>query len=231
MKSLFTNFLNWFSSKNKWKLIGIAILFKLIQAFLFASWADGISPDLMVNDLVLKHADYNYFLAPVDHFFEDGSYYLKEGQCYAGRMPGYWFIYMLLRFVLSASAALNTLIVLQIVLSGIAVFYLAKVANSLFKSERVFALTYLLFLLSSFTSVFDFQTISESFSVPAFIFSLYFLIEIYHRVRRTKKALDSFRTFLNLVHLLKTLLGNILSDLWIDHYLARKKIHWQTCFK
>lgn len=177
MKSALLRLSQFIHPKNSWQIITIAIVFKLIQALVFGSWSNELSPDLMVDEFILKHPDYNYYLQPVDRFFEEGTYYYIEGQCFAGRMPGYWGPYGLFRSVLPQKAALYALIGLQIFLSGLAVFVIALLSKRIFKNDGVFIWTYLLFLFSSFTSVFDFQSIAESLSVPTFIFSLFYFIK------------------------------------------------------
>ncbi len=139
----------------------------------------------MVHGWIFEHQDYHYFLEPVDNYFEKGRYELIENQPFTGRMPGYWYPYMLLRFLFSQAVALNLLMALQVLLSGLSVYVLARFAEEVFRSKRLFQWVFWGYLLSTYTAVFDFQTITESFSVSAIIFFTWFLLK-YLQEQRVK---------------------------------------------
>ncbi|UTW62720.1 hypothetical protein KFE98_00775 [bacterium SCSIO 12741] len=162
---------NW----NKYHFLTIALLVKALM-LLFLVHYHSQSDDRFLYGWIFEHNDYHYFLLPVDNFFEHGRYEYIPGQTFSGRMPGYWFPYMVLRFIFSKAIALNLLVIGQLVLSATSVYVLARTAELILNSKRAFYFTFWIYLISTFTSVFDYQTISESFSVSAMIFFFFHLV-------------------------------------------------------
>jgi hypothetical protein len=119
--------------------------------------------------LFLTSGDSSSYFDPIDHFILNGVY---EDDF---RMPGYGWLYYLLRLVFSSTASLNCLGFLQLLLSATSVFILGKLCRNLFKCDRAFYLGYFIYLISTFTSIFDSFLLTESFCTSAAIFSLYLL--------------------------------------------------------
>jgi 4-amino-4-deoxy-L-arabinose transferase-like glycosyltransferase len=140
-----------------------------------------------IGPLAMKTNDYSYFIQPVENYFKDDAgviYYTEASEPFAGRMPGYWFPYFLIRLMLPQVAAINLLIVLQVLLSALSVFFLAKTARIFFKDERAFYFVFFLYLLTPYLLPFDLYTQSESFAVSAFVFHLYFLTKYFYEEQR-----------------------------------------------
>lgn len=154
----------------------LAILARLALSMLFSALlVDRHGSEEFVFDFIYIHNDFGYFLHPVEKYFETGTLSYDGRSAFAGRMPGYSFPYLLLRFIFDKPLALLSLILMQITLSGIAVYALAKLANDWFQSKRAFYFVFIVALFSPLLSVFDFQTITESFSISCFVLHIFFL--------------------------------------------------------
>lgn len=175
-------------------LIAFALLIKIIMIGYVVKQAktDKGIHDNFISSIVIKTSDYGYFIEPVENYFKDGAgvvYYTKPSEPFAGRMPGYWFPYWIIRLGFSSFYALNILIVLQILLSSLSVFYLAKAAFNIYQNIKAFYFVYFLFLLTPYILSFDLFTQSESFAVSASIFHLYFFSNY---VYKSGKKIDLF---------------------------------------
>ena len=93
------------------------------------------------------------------------------------RMPGYGWLYFLLRLFLSIPDTLNIIIVLQLLFSALSVYLLAHCALFLFKREIYFYLTFVIYLISTFVSLWDPYLLTESFTTSALITSTYFILK------------------------------------------------------
>lgn len=113
--------------------------------------------------------DDTYF-EPVSNLIKTGHYLPDE------RMPGLAVIYLPLILLFSVKTALNIFILLQVLLSAVAVYALAISARRLFKHIFFFYAVFYLYLLSPFTAISDSSPASESFCTSLLIFSVYFLI-------------------------------------------------------
>jgi len=128
-----------------------------------------------VNMLPAEATDtYSYF-GPMENYKNNGSYYTPEHEDY--RMPGYGIVYLILRMVLSIRATVTTIVFLQLLLSALSVYVLAQIAYMVFKRESIFVLTFFLYAVSTFVSLYDIALLTESFTASAFIFSVYYLLK------------------------------------------------------
>jgi len=165
-------------------------------------------PERMAEAVVLKEVDYGYFLLPVDHYFEEGTYSFDGERPYAGRMPGYAAPYYLLRLILHKAPALVVLILLQIILAAISVFFLALLAYQLSRSRRVFYFTLLFYGTSLYYLRYDFSSITESPSTALFILFLYQVFSYWEDERWTRLLWAGF--FLTWAIFLRPFLGYLL---------------------
>lgn len=126
--------------------------------------------------------DCQYFLDPVDVYFERGQMELqaREGIPFAGRMPGYAAPYFLVRLIFDRETALGLLMIFQILLSASAVVLISWLASQWFNGKHVFTGVFILLLFSFHLLTFDFFTLAESFSVSSFCFFLYFIHRFYN---------------------------------------------------
>ncbi len=117
---------------------------------------------------------YSYF-DPMENFIQKGVYTDKQYEDY--RMPGYGWVYYFLRLFFSINTTVNVIIFLQLFLSAVSVYVLALTAFMVFKRERYFYLTFFLYAVSTFVSIYDHVLLTESFCASSFIFSVYFLVK------------------------------------------------------
>jgi len=89
------------------------------------------------------------------------------------RMPGVGAPYWVFRHFLSQTASYEAMVVLQWFLSGLSVLLLALMAQRLTGSHRAALATYILFLLSTYTSWYDTALSSDSLSTSAIVIQAY----------------------------------------------------------
>ncbi len=123
------------------------------------------------NIIGLEGGDTSSYISPIDNFIEHGNYFDDH------RMPGYGFFYFIFRLFLTKTLALNSLLILQLIVDSISVVVLAKISEYFSKSKVVFFLTFLVYCISTFVSIFDVYLLSEALCTSFLIFSLYFLLK------------------------------------------------------
>ena len=124
------------------------------------------------------------YLHPIDNLLSAGSYSPDY------RMPGYGFLYFFFRLVFSQVIACNILVLLQYILAGISVYYLALSARIIFKNDRLFYLVYFLFLFSTYSNYYDGWLLTESFCSSALIFGGYFFVKYFSSARKNNLVLS-----------------------------------------
>ena len=117
--------------------------------------------------------DSHSYLDPIDTFLKNGNYYPDY------RMPGYGFIYLLLRLAFTQYYSCNILIFLQFFLAGISVYYLALLAKAIFKNDIIFYVCFYLFLFSTYSNFYDGWIMTESLCCSALIFSVWFFVKYF----------------------------------------------------
>ena len=156
------------------KILFWLLLALLVKACLFYFKVDELkhiaNPHFQAS-IAREAGDTFTYLQPIENLISTGHY---EDDF---RMPGYGWIYFLLRLFLSIPTALNTLVILQLLLSSISVYYLALIARIIFKENIYFYCTFLLYLISTFVTLYDPILLTESFATASFIFSIYFLLK------------------------------------------------------
>lgn len=95
---------------------------------------------------------------------------------YAGRMPGYDVVLAPLSAFLSELWVMNVVYLLQIFLSAISIYCLAKTAYLLFPFKNIFYLTFFIYSINSFVTFYDLFILTESFCVSALIISFYLFL-------------------------------------------------------
>jgi Alg9-like mannosyltransferase family len=161
--------------KYKWILIALAIKIVLITYLILQ--AKGTEYEhKFIAPLVLKSSDYGYFIKPVENYFETGVFfYIDKEHPFAGRMPGYWLSYFLLRFIFSPHYAIILMSILQILLSAISVYALARAAEIVSGRKKIFQIVFWIYAFNLYTISFDIQTQSESMAISCASFLLYFI--------------------------------------------------------
>ena len=157
--------------------IGFGILTKTILYFYlsFASINHYSSQSLYTETFGTKA-----FILPIENFLRSGSYIedFRETTSQYIRMPGYGGIYLAFRFFTDTHTAKNLLVLLQIVLSGVSIYYLSLTAYRICPRKLTFYFCFVLYASSAFVSMYDGYLLSESLSVSTLIFSVYLIAEV-----------------------------------------------------
>ncbi len=129
-------------------------------------------PDTDGMDMLGRYGcDTPAYFNPVENLIEEGSYQPDF------RMPGYGGLYFVLRLFLSIPDTYDVLVFFQVLMSGIAVYFLAQTAFYISESKRVFKLVFVFSLLTFYNAVYDAYLLTESFCTSAGIFAFYFLVK------------------------------------------------------
>lgn len=209
-------------SKRLW--IFIAILIKMLFVA-YTYWQGHSAPayaNRFINFFVYKASDYNYFIGSAERYFEYGYMsFLGEGHPFGGRMPGYGFPYILLRFVFDNQQALTIMIVAQIIGAALAIYALAKTCLMLTKSTESFYLVFFLFAFLNATTGFDIQTMTESFAVSSSCAFLYFFTK-YLQSEANKKSLFIAGFFMMWMIFLRPFMGILVAIIPVFLLLKQK---------
>ncbi len=156
-------------ASNRWLLwFALALLIKS-AIFLFKVNELSSIENRHFPALIAREAGDTYtYLQPVENLIFNGNYDDDF------RMPGYGWIYYLLRAIFQTATALDFLVIFQLLLASFSVYILAKIAELLFKKQIYFYLTFTLYALSSFVSLYDPILLTESFATSSLIISFYF---------------------------------------------------------
>lgn len=107
------------------------------------------------------------YFDPIENVINGGSYSPDY------RMPGVGAPYWVFRQFLSQTASYDAMVVLQWFLSGLSVLLLSLLALRLTGSHRAALATYVLFLLSTYTSWYDTALSSDSLAASAIVIQVY----------------------------------------------------------
>ncbi len=162
----------------KWFFVAVLARMVLLSAILYS--AKKHFPERF-EGIAFVQNDCQYFLDPVDVYFERGQMELqtREGIPFAGRMPGYAAPYFLIRLIFDRESALSLLMIIQILFGAVSVVVMAWLASQWF-SMKFFLPVFLITLFSFHLLAFDFFTLAESFAVTAFCLLLYFIHRFHH---------------------------------------------------
>ncbi len=116
------------------------------------------------------------FLGPAESMINGGDYQSNPDDKWTRvtRMPGYAAPYFLFRLFCSPFVAKGLLVLAQVLLGGISIYYLALVSQMLTNKVSVFYITFILYSISTYVCVLDRYVGPESLGVSILIFSIYF---------------------------------------------------------
>lgn len=199
------------------KWIGISFLIKGLMFVLFAVlFYQNWNPERIINYLFIESGDTSGYYPPVESFVNSGVY---SSFC---RMPGLLPIYGPLYFLFGEHMGKTLVILLQFITSTISVYLLAQIASNIFKTKKIFYVTFFLYAFSSFVSNWDHFGLSDSFSVSFLIFAIYFLVEF--KISRNVKYLWLAGIFLAWSVFFRPVHGIILPVLALIYLMNLKKI-------
>jgi hypothetical protein len=165
-KSLFKWFFFILSAKIIW-----LILFTILRN---PTW----NADFLVGTLGLYGGDSLTYYYPVEELLRTGQY---QGMC---RMPGVLPVYLPLRMMLSALAAQELIVVLQVIFDSVSTLLLAMLSARIFKQRSAFQATILFACVTCFVSLRSIYLLSDSFCISALITSFYFLSNYFESRRK-----------------------------------------------
>lgn len=128
--------------------------------------------------LAVEITDTGSYLDPIENMMAGGAYAPDY------RMPGVGAPYWVFRQFFDVGAARDAMVIMQWLLSGLAVYLLARLAQWLSGSTRVALVTYGLFLFSTSTSVFDPVLTSDSLAPSVIVIQAFVLHLAFERKSR-----------------------------------------------
>ncbi len=158
--------------KMDWRYVVFAIL---VKAFFFFYFQNLKCPNCSNDIFYVISGDANDYIQPVENFITYGEHRTNNNE-YSLRMPGYTPVLLFFRLFLNLDWALNFTLFFQVILSGLSCYVLGLITFKLFKSEKGFLLTFIIYTFSTYVSIWDTYLLTESFASSALIFSFYFLI-------------------------------------------------------
>ena len=166
-------------NRSEWRCFVLAaVLHLLLAAWLLPGHPSG--PAGTTGTFAAWDGDTFSYLDPVENLLRTGTYAqdLARPDSYAGRMPGYGIVYGLLRLALPPGAAADALVLLQLLLSLVALYCLARLAQVVTRQPAAFRWALLLYGLNTFVTVYDIRVLTESFATSALIIGLYELVKM-----------------------------------------------------
>ncbi len=129
-------------------------------------------PDNTGMDLWGRYScDTSSYFNPIEHLLEKGSYEPDF------RMPGYGWLYYLLRLFFELNLTCNIIVLIQVLFSGISVYYLALTAYYITNSKQVFNMVFFISLFTFYSAVYDSYLLTESFCTSSGIMAVYFIVK------------------------------------------------------
>jgi hypothetical protein len=155
-------------SQKIWLLLGVAIKLTL-YALIIAKSAD--------HALYQESGDSYSYLLPAENLLHNGDYIVFPDQqpSRAMRMPAYSLTYLVFRIFLAESWAKTALVLLQVIVGGLSVALLARVAFALVGSRFVFFLVFGAYAVSPTVSFWDYFIRPDGLAASSLVFCVYFL--------------------------------------------------------
>jgi hypothetical protein len=118
------------------------------------------------------------YFASIDNLLTHGHYthILNYLPAYAGRMPGYGAVYGLFRLFLTPTLAYDAVVLAQMALALISLYYLGQLAYLLTKQRKIAYLVVLLHALSPYGAQADLFLLTESFAASALLICTYYCL-------------------------------------------------------
>lgn len=162
--------MNW--GPDQWRVwIGLSLALKLVLFLFFLRFFTLAQPADLIGFWGVTTNDTVGYVQPI----EEALSFRDPFRVFDYRMFGYGLPYLAFRWFLAKPAALNAVIVTQLLVSSLSVYLLALLALRLFGSFRSFVCTFFGYFLVPIVSYYDVIALTESFSTSALILSLYFL--------------------------------------------------------
>jgi len=152
---------------DKWYWLFFITILKSVDYFLIIQNSIHLNPKF----IGAFAGDAFSYITPIDNLINSGNYYPDY------RMPGYGFFYYIFHLFFNSNISLDLLIVLQVIFSILSVYVLAITVFNFTNSKKIFYIVIFLFGISTYTSLWDFYILPESFTTSFSIFFVYYLIK------------------------------------------------------
>ena len=182
-----------------YKIFILILIIKVCSVLYLVHLLKCSNPEI-IKGIASYWGDANSYIAPMDHFISEGNYYYETVK--AGRMPYLGLVYLPFRLAFSKEVALSILVILQILLECIAIYYMAKLCENIFKGKFAFYTSLFLSCLSLNVTIYDYAILSEAFGI-SFLCLFVFNYHCFLTSGRSKKDLLLVGLFLALSVLFK----------------------------
>ncbi len=202
-------------------LLGIALVVKLVIVMLL----------LLEHNVPLNGLWFALSAETLDHTRPIELLLSGQGYSLDHQMPGYSFVYLPLRLLLSSEGAMQVMVLLQILADAITVLLAARIAWHLSKDVRMVQLVFWISLLSTFVTSYDRFILTETYSAFALVLAIHGVTS--QRPEQTSNVLTSGFAMAWLVFLKPVFLP--LFAVFALTYLVRpslgtKGTRWRTVF-
>jgi hypothetical protein len=174
-------------SKKLFILFIIAFCFKFAQLTWLKKLSESLNPERSISTFAIISGDTHSYLNPFKNLLTEGTYYEKKSAgniVYAGRLPVYGIIYYISNPFISENNIYNLYVILSILLEALAILILSyMVFKYYWKTKAGFFITYIIMLLSTYSSTYSNYISPESIGLSILIFIIYHyhsLINNYH---------------------------------------------------
>lgn len=145
--------------------ISLALLIKGLIPFLRLFFGVRADPHLLSFGFI---GDSPSYTDPIENLLAYGQYSPDR------RMPGYGMIYFIFRIFSSYNFTYNAIIIIQLVISSVSVYCLALISRLVLKSDKIFYLTFYMFLISNYSNYYDICLMTECLSSAFLIFGTWY---------------------------------------------------------
>lgn len=203
-------------------IIFVIFLIKLCCSLYLIDLTKCDTPELF-RGIAQYSGDAKSYIVPIDNYVEKGSYNYESVR--AGRMPYLGLVYCFFRLLFSKTVALNFVVISQILLEAISIYYLALMCKSMFNSKKAFWFSVFLSCISLNVSTFNYYILSESFGI-SFLCLFVYSYHVFLTQKRTYKKLFVTGLFLALTILFKPYLCLIFLLIGIEFLVSESRINF-----
>lgn len=157
-------------------IIWLAVILRAgLYVFLHFSMGIAVSGSGLIGK---RGGDTTSYFDGIENLLTHGHYthILGHLPAYAGRMPGYGAVYYVFRLVLSPLQAYDGMVLAQMALALVSLYYLAKLTYLLTQQRRLAYVVVMLYAISPYGAQPDLFLLTESFAASSLIIGTYYCI-------------------------------------------------------
>tara|TARA_B110000971_G_scaffold21661_1_gene19637 strand:+ start:10513 stop:11934 length:1422 start_codon:yes stop_codon:yes gene_type:complete len=165
----------------------IAFCLKFSQVYWLKKLSESQVPQRSRSILAFSSGDTQSYLNPFKNLLKNGTYYEKKPAgniAFAGRLPMYGIVYYVLKPFLLEGSIYDLYVILAVILEALAILLLSiTVYKYYWKTKLGFYTTYIIMILSTYSTSYSYHLSPESIGLSVLIFMLYHyhnLIYNYH---------------------------------------------------